>query len=91
MKVLELANKKTPNSFIVACDRFVYIEVLDGAIKERTKRTATDAKKGHTKKSLNKIDLQTIELIESTIEDIGDDSGWAFLGDGNLIVKKTRI
>jgi hypothetical protein len=32
----------------------------------------------------------TIELIESTIEDIGDDDdGWAFLGDvGNLIVKK---
>jgi hypothetical protein len=25
-------------------------------------------------KSLNKVDLQTIELIESTIEDIGDDS-----------------
>jgi hypothetical protein len=41
-------------------------------------------------KSLNKIDTQTIELIESTIEDICDDYGWAFLGDvGNLIVKKT--
>jgi hypothetical protein len=31
-------------------------------------------------KSLNKIDTQTIELIESTIEDICDDYGWAFLG-----------
>ena len=63
--------------------------VLDGAIKKKLpKRTASDAKKA-TPKSLNKIDLQTIELIESTIEDIGDDSGWAFLGDvGNLIVKK---
>jgi hypothetical protein len=41
-------------------------------------------------KSLNKIDTQTIELIRSTIEDICDDYGWAFLGDvGNLIVKKT--
>jgi hypothetical protein len=40
-------------------------------------------------KSLNKIDTQTIELIESTIEDICDDYGWAFLGDvGNLIVKE---
>jgi hypothetical protein len=28
-------------------------------------------------KSLNKIDTQTIELIESTIEDICDDYGWA--------------
>jgi hypothetical protein len=33
--------------------------------------------------------LQTIELIEATIEAICDDDGWAFLGDvGNLIVKK---
>ncbi|MDI5888015.1 NYN domain-containing protein [Flavobacterium sp. LB2P84] len=89
MKVIGIGEQKTPNSFIVACDRFIYIEVLDGAIKKKLpKRTASDAKKA-TPKSLNKIDLQTIELIESTIEDIGDDSGWAFLGDvGNLIVKK---
>ena len=89
MKVIGIGEQKTPNSFIVACDRFVYIEVLDGAIKKKLpKRTATDAKKA-TPKSLNKVDLHTIELIESTIEDIGDDSGWAFLGDvGNLIVKK---
>ena len=89
MKVIGIGEQKTPNSFIVACDRFVYIEVLDGAIKKKLpKRTATDTKKA-APKSLNKVDLQTIELIESTIEDIGDDSGWAFLGDvGNLIVKK---
>lgn len=89
MKVIGIGEQKTPNSFIVACDRFVYIEVLDGAMKKKEpKRTATDPKKS-SPKSLNKVDLQTIELIESTIEDIGDDSGWAFLGDvGNLIVKK---
>ena len=89
MKVIGIGEQKTPNSFIVACDRFVYIEVLDGAIKKKLpKRTASDTKKA-APKSLNKVDLQTIELIESTIEDIGDDSGWAFLGDvGNLIVKK---
>jgi uncharacterized LabA/DUF88 family protein len=89
MKVIGIGEQKTPNSFIVACDRFIYIEVLDGAIKKKLpKRTATDTKKT-TPKSLNKVDLHTIELIESTIEDITDDSGWAFLGDvGNLIVKK---
>ncbi|RTZ03986.1 NYN domain-containing protein [Flavobacterium sp. GSP6] len=89
MKVIGIGEQKTPNSFIVACDRFIYIEVLDGAIKKKTKKpTATDPKK-IAPKTLNKIDLHTIELIESTIEDIGDDSGWAFLGDvGNLIVKK---
>nr|WP_315134654.1 NYN domain-containing protein [uncultured Flavobacterium sp.] len=92
MKVIGIGEKKTPNSFIVACDRFIYIEVLDGAIKKKSPKRTADPKKPAEKpieKSLNKIDLQTIELIEATIEDIGDDSGWAFLGDvGNLIVKK---
>ncbi len=89
MKVIGIGEKKTPNSFIVACDRFIYIELLDGAIKKKLpKPTSSDSKKP-TLKILSKVDLQTIELIESTIEAIGDDDGWAFLGDvGNLIVKK---
>jgi uncharacterized LabA/DUF88 family protein len=89
MKVIGIGEQKTPNSFIVACDRFIYIEVLDGHIKKKTKKpTISDPKKVPVK-TLNKIDLQTIDLIEDTIEDIADDSGWAFLGDvGNLIVKK---
>ena len=97
MKVIGLGEKKTPNSFIVACDRFIYIEVLEGAkpkklTKPNTSNTPNDTKKPAEKpaeKALNKVDLQTIELIEATIEAIGDDDGWAFLGDvGNLIVKK---
>jgi hypothetical protein len=65
---------------------------LDGAIKKKLPKRSSDTKKPIEKpveKSLSKIDLHTIELIETTIEDICDDDGWAFLGDvGNLIVKK---
>lgn len=99
MKVIGIGEKKTPNSFIVACDRFIYIEVLDGAIKKtraikspKTATTVTISKtvpKPAEKEIVNKIDIQTIELIEDTLDAIGDDDGWAFLGDvGNLIVKK---
>lgn len=91
MKVIGIGEKKTPNSFIVACDRFIYIEVLDGATQKKKPKVA-DTKKLVEKpsaKALNKIDDATIDLIEATIEDIEDDDGWAFLGDvGNLIVKK---
>ncbi len=96
MKVIGIGEKKTPNSFIVACDRFIYIEVLDGAVKKKTSKPETTKTTTSVKKQIekekevtNKIDLQTIELIEATIEAIGDDDGWAFLGDvGSLIVKK---
>lgn len=102
MKVIGIGEQKTPKPFISACDRFIFIEVLEGAIKKKpTKKTnEVDTKKSAEKdsfktpektpqKPLNKIDEPTIELIESTIDDIADDDGWAFLGDvGNLIVKK---
>lgn len=97
MKVIGMGEKKTPNAFIVACDRFIYIEVLEGAIKKKKpKQTASipatenkDTKKTPEKETAIKIDTKTIELIESTIDAICDDDGWAFLGDvGNLIVKK---
>jgi uncharacterized LabA/DUF88 family protein len=93
MKVIGIGEKKTPNSFIVACDRFIYIEVLEGAIKKKIRKPAAvqtiGSRKLAEKEAPNKIDNQTIELIEDTLEAIGDDDGWAFLGDvGNLIVKK---
>jgi uncharacterized LabA/DUF88 family protein len=91
MKVIGIGEKKTPSAFIVACDRFIYIEVLEGAIKKKTTKptTTSDAKKPVEKELPNKIDNKTIELIEATLEAIGDEDGWAFLGDvGNLIVKK---
>jgi uncharacterized LabA/DUF88 family protein len=97
MKVIGIGEKKTPNPFIVACDRFIFIEVLEGAIKKKkTKQTVSaptadtkDTKKPPAKETTIKVDNQTIELIEDTIDAIGDDDGWAFLGDvGNLIVKK---
>lgn len=101
MKLIGIGEQKTPKPFISACDRFIFIEVLDGAIKKKPAKKVVDleAKKSAGKenvktvektaqKPLNKIDEPTIELIESTIDDIADDSGWAFLGDvGNMINK----
>lgn len=112
MKVIGIGEQKTPKPFISACDRFIFIEVLDGAIKKTRKTTSAQTKSPKpaattvitgTKKAVdpsnseqvqqkeapNKIDGETIELIEDTLDAIGDDDGWAFLGDvGNLIVKK---
>ena len=90
MKVIGIGEKKTPNPFIVACDRFIFIEVIEGAKKKKVvAATASPDDKKKEEKSLTKIDVDTIDIIESSIEDIAEDDGWAFLGDvGNVIVKK---
>lgn len=90
MKVIGIGEKKTPNPFIVACDRFIYIEVIDGAKKKKIKPSSIpDGRKKEDKTTFTKIEVETIDIIESSIEDIAEDDGWAFLGDvGNLIVKK---
>lgn len=83
MQVLGIGEKKTPNPFIVACDKFIYLEILK---KELEDKPSNKRSKGE---SVDKITEKEISLIRSTINDLSDDDGWAFLGDvGGLIQKK---
>lgn len=87
MKVFGFGEKKTPRPFIVACDKFIYLEILN--IDESLENTSTETNKIEEKKSIYKVNQATISLIASSIGDIADDDGWAFLGDvGNLLIKK---
>ena len=87
MKVYGIGEKKTPDPFIVACDKFIYIEIL----KYQTKESELELNQGKTsqKNDIDKITPNVVKLISSTISDLADDDGWAFLGDvGNLLQKK---
>ncbi len=87
MKVYGIGEKKTPDPFIVACDKFIYIEILESRGKESESNTATD--KPARKIQVDKITPKVVRLISSTISDLADDDGWAFLGDvGSLLQKK---
>lgn len=86
MKVYGLGEKKTPEPFIVACDKFIYIEILKNNVDDAESKleNAKDAKSG-----IDKVTPKLIRLISSTISDEADDDGWAFLGDvGSLMQKK---
>jgi len=84
---LVLVKKKTPPPFIVACDKFIYLEILKP--NEGIENTSAESIKAEEKKSIYKVNNATIALIASSIHDIADDDGWAFLGDvGNLLIKK---
>jgi Fe-S-cluster formation regulator IscX/YfhJ len=90
MKVFGIGQKKTPNPFIVACDKFIYLEVIATADTAENETPEKEANvKPEIKKSVDKINKKIIHLIASSIEDLADENGWAFLGDvGNLLLKK---
>jgi Fe-S-cluster formation regulator IscX/YfhJ len=88
MKVFGIGQKKTPNPFIVACDKFIYMEIIP-AFEEVEISPEVKTVKQKEKPSIDKVGKETIKLIRSTINDLGDENGWAFLGDiGNLLLKK---
>lgn len=88
MKVYGIGEKKTPNPFIVACDRFIYIEVLKEQ-EEEEEGTNNATRIPKKQKQVDKITPKVIRWIASTISDLSDDDGWAYLGDvGNLLIKK---
>ncbi len=77
--VIGIGEKKTPNPFVVACDKFIYIEILKKQTEENKWVSVW----------VDTIWEKEISLIRSTINDISDEEGWAFLGDvWNLIQKK---
>ena len=83
MQVIGIGEKKTPNPFIVACDKFIYIEILRQQSEDKTEP------KEPNKEVFDKITKKEINLISSTINDLSDEDGWAFLGDvGSLLQKK---
>ena len=83
MQVYGMGEKKTPNPFIVACDKFIYLEILQKDIEKGDKG-------GKSKKdNLYNITPKVIRLLKNSVSDAADDDGWAFLGDvGSLILKK---
>ena len=89
--VIGIGEKKTPEPFIVACDKFIYLEILKA--DETDEVDEKDEKKGKakskTKKTVQNLTPEVTRLIRQSIYDCADDDGWAFLGDvGSLINKK---
>lgn len=83
MMVIGIGEKKTPNPFIVACDKFIYIEILKNRSEDKV------AAEKQTKTDIDKVTKKEISLIAASINDLSDEEGWAFLGDvGSLLQKK---
>jgi uncharacterized LabA/DUF88 family protein len=101
MKVFGIGERKTPHPFIAACDKFIYLEILSqSAVPEQVHENRKKAKPLVKKKKVPAAEadpepepqpmVQGVKrLIATSISDLADENGWAFLGDvGNLILKK---
>ncbi|MCX6327422.1 MAG: NYN domain-containing protein [Bacteroidia bacterium] len=96
MKVIGIGERKTPHPFIVSCDKFIYLEIITSSIvtlepsPEIKKKGKPVVKKKKTEETAPQAAAHIVKrLIASSITDLADENGWAYLGDvGNLILKK---
>jgi hypothetical protein len=89
MKVIGFGEKKTPQPFIAACNKFIYIEILKADKTEIVTISLADKKQNVKKEPLNKVNPETIKLIKQSVNDLADESGWTFLGElGNYILRR---
>ena len=102
MKVYGMGEKKTPKPFIVACDKFVYIEVIRAAAKQAAEAAKQKAEKeeAQAKRAAKKggkknqspsspAPEEIVELIAESVEDLCQEDGLAHMGKlGNLLLKK---
>lgn len=89
MKVIGIGEKKTPDPFIVACDKFIYLEILKYKSESEGSESESPTTETSKKSDIDHVTPAVIKLIATTISDLGDDDGWAFLGEvGNLLQKK---
>ncbi|WP_257667335.1 NYN domain-containing protein [Parapedobacter tibetensis] len=99
--VIGVGEKKTPTPFIAACDKFIYIEILD---KETTSKPLPKEKTfAEIPSAAGKISKPTdasiqehepigqeiIALLKASVNDVADEGGWAPLAAiGGLLNKR---
>ncbi len=81
--VYGFGEKKTPEPFVVACDKFIFTEVLrfkDDDIEKINRKTTADLKR----------DTKLVNLLRNAVDASSDDSGWAHLAAvGSNIAKQS--
>lgn len=79
MYVIGMGEKKTPNPFISACNRFKYLEIIGG--NNKSKQEDCD---------IDKLNTDVIKkAVSEIIADVSDDDGWAPLSEvGNILTKR---
>jgi len=105
-RVIGIGERKTPNAFIAACDKFIYIEVIHANAEDtqcdqdesRTEHGDAESKTtpGRHGKSQSarqrgmKIPDDTVALIADSVADLAGDSGSVFMGELGNLILKKQ-
>jgi uncharacterized LabA/DUF88 family protein len=74
--VYGFGEKKTPRAFVSVCDKFIYTEILDSQEETEDEEKSASVK---PKKEF-KVDRKLLKLLRDAVDDIAEESGWAYLG-----------
>lgn len=99
--VIGVGEKKTPKPFIAACDKFIYIEILDKQPATRQAKEEIPVEVVSTGDKASKpilqhartyepIDLEMVELLKASVNDVADEGGWAPLAAIGTLLNKRK-
>lgn len=86
MNVVGMGEKKTPQAFISACNKFRYLEVL-----AQTTAQGEETEAGEEEAvTVETTPLETIKnAVQTIVQEISDDDGRAFVGEiGNMLLRR---
>ncbi len=84
--VFGMGQQKTPEPFIKACEKFIYLEVLS---PPKPLATSGKAAASTAAKPISRLDARITKAIISAVEGLGDETGWVQMGRmGDAILKQ---
>lgn len=87
MYVIGMGEKKTPNPFIAACNRFLQLEVISGVDGDHDN---SEQRRTASENETNLLSKETVrKAFAAILTEISDEDGWANLSQaGNILTKR---
>jgi len=83
MTVYGLGRRNTPESFVSACDRFIYLDLLSGELRKPARAASKDEEPAPSLPNLRR-------LLSSAISSTSKDDGWSNLAEVGSYLSKSH-
>jgi hypothetical protein len=88
LTVYGFGEKKTPKSFVSACDKFIFTENLRDEVVVDNAKSVKPKESKESSKDITK-DIRLLAILRNAVDDTSDYTGWSYLGSvGQKIANK---